>query len=196
VSFAFAPAYIALWAFVLFQGILILGLLIKLENLRQLIERGGTSLPIGSRAPEFLGVDQAGEPVGLEDVAGGIVLFLSPDCSACNALVDSIASASGNLPRTVVVCRGEEEACAGLSVRLRQSVQVIVDRSGQITSAYGTSSFPRAVVVDSKKTIRRYGHPRTSDDLKEALEESLAETEKDNISAGELSLNSAQGTEL
>jgi len=176
VNFGFYSTYVALWVLVIFQGFLIIALLQRLEKIRHLIERG-SSLPIGSSAPEFSGVDQFDRETGLGslDYRGGIILFLSPECPACMALADSLGPLAGELPPTIAVCQGEREACAALSKHFGPSVQVLNDQSGETAGLYGASGFPRAVVVDGKRKIRGYSFPRTVDDLKRVFSESLVE---------------------
>jgi peroxiredoxin len=177
VNFSFSATYLALWLFVAFQGLLILALLLKLEKLRQLIERG-SSLPIGTNAPDFASVDQAGQQTSLATLRdGGILLFLSADCPSCKGLIHSIASLGSLSLRTIAVCLGEKESCADLSRHLGSSIPVIFDQSGKIATAYGASVFPRAVIVDDKKKVRGYGYPRNVDDLEAAFRDSFENCE-------------------
>ncbi len=178
--FGFPATYIALWAMVIFQGLLILALLQRLEKLRELIERGSFAkdrLPIGSSAPEFFGTNQFGQQTGLGslDGRGGVILFLSPDCSLCNALVGSIGALVNELPPIVAVCRGVAEACTAFSGQLGNAVQFLSDPSGETAALYGASAFPTAVVIDGSRKIRGYGHPKAVDDLKRTFAESLAD---------------------
>jgi len=119
VNFGFFSTYIALWLLVAFQGLLIVALLTKLESLRRLVERGA-SIPIGSRAPEFAGLDQFDKQTGLQafDGRAGIILFVSPECSLCKGLLASIESPGHqSLPHTLMVCRGEKDACESVAAR-------------------------------------------------------------------------------
>jgi AhpC/TSA family len=173
VNFGFSSTYIALWIVVVFQGLLIVALLHKLEKVRLLIERG-TALPIGSDAPAFSGVDQAGRLIGLQDLAGGgVILFLSPDCPLCKGLVNSISTLGKKLPRLIAICRGEGKPCSDIAMLLES--QVILDEAGEIAASYGTTVFPRAVMLDSNKKIRGYSFPKTIDDLSKAFNESLGD---------------------
>lgn len=178
-----------------FQGLMIIALLLKLEAVRQLVERGA-SIPIGSPAPDFAGTDQFDEQTGLSkfDGRGGIVLFVAPDCSLCKNLLASIdSSAAKVLPHWIVVCRGDKYPCGGVAERLGRSVSLIIDQSGSVAAAYGAASFPRAVIVDGQKKVRGYSHPRTVDDLRRAFDESLSEPET-RMAAEDLSLTSSNPT--
>jgi AhpC/TSA family len=163
-----------------FQGLLILALLQRLEKLRELIERSSFAkdrLPIGSSAPEFFGTDRFGQQTGLRhlDGRGGLVLFLSPDCLLCSALVGSIGALLNELPPTIVVCRGVAEGCTAFSTQLGHAVQFLSDASGETAALYGASAFPTAVVIDGSRKIRGYSHPKGVADLKRTFAESLAE---------------------
>lgn len=121
IGLGFSVTYIALWVVMLLQGLLILALLQRLEKLRQLIERGGslgTRLPVGSSAPGFSGTDWFGKQTSLTDLDGraGVVLFLSPSCSVCKGLAESIGSFADDLPPIIAFCLGEREACALFSM--------------------------------------------------------------------------------
>lgn len=164
---------------VIVQGLLILAVLQRLEKLHQLIERGrlhGDRLALGTSAPEFSGVDQLGKPISVQDfeAVGSLVLFLSPDCSVCTTLVDSIAIAD-DLPRTVVVCRGETDRCTAFLTRLPTGVRLLSDPSGAAATRYGVSAFPTAVVVDGNRKIRGYGHPKNVGELKRAFADGLVD---------------------
>ena len=179
-SFGFSSTYIVLWAMVILQGLLILALLQRLEKLRDLIERGSFAkdrLPIGSIAPEFFGTNRFGQRTGLGslDDRGGVILFLSPDCSLCNALVGSIGALVNELPPTIAVCRGVSELCTAFSTQLGNAVQFLSDPSGETAALYGASAFPTAVVIDGSRRIRGYGHPKGVEDLRRTFAESLTE---------------------
>jgi len=194
-NLGFPATYVALWVLVVFDGLLILALLQRLEKLRQLIDHGGLAkgrLPVGTAAPEFSGVDQFGQQVGLGnlDGRGGVILFLSPDCIACKALVDSIGSLADELPLTIALCRGEKEACAAFSTGLGPAIQLLPDPSGETAALYGASAFPTSVAIDRNLKIRNYGHPKAIEDLKRTFADSLARDGRV-ITGPELSMTSS-----
>jgi hypothetical protein len=181
-NFGLFATHIALWIVVAFQGLMIVALLLKLEKLQQLVERGA-SAPIGSLAPEFTGRSQFDQETSLSmfDGRGGILLFLAPGCSLCERLLGSIdTSQDMGLPKMLVVCRGDKDRCAGVVKRLGRDVAMIVDHTGTIASTYGATVFPRAVIVDGHKKIRGYSYPRTADDLRRAFQDDLSESDTTN----------------
>lgn len=194
-TFGFSATYIALWAMVIFQGLLILALLQQLEKLRELLERGSFAkdrLPVGSSAPEFFGTDQFGQQCGVKHLDGraGVILFVSPDCSLCNALVGAIGALVNELPPTIAVCRGGSEACKGFSTQLGPTVLFLCDPSGETAALYGASAFPTVVVIDASRKIRGYGHPKALEDLKRTFAESLTER-GEVLTVSELSVTSS-----
>lgn len=179
--FSFTASYIAIWILVLFQGLLVLALLRQLTELRRLIEAGGLQaddrLPVGSPAPEFSGVDlRSGEQVRMDSLSwfGGVMLFLSPDCGVCKGLAEGLRQpATDGLPRIVVFCQGEEQACSRFVKRLDPEVHLLVKGAKKTAALYHVSGFPTAIAVDRKQRIVGYGHPENVGDLKDFWARSL-----------------------
>jgi hypothetical protein len=189
VSFSFYASYIALWALVVFQGLVALALLQQLTKLRQFLALGGFSedqLPEGSQAPEFANVDKrSSRESGVKSLEGrgGVVLFLSSECLVCRGLVDELGrSAADDLPVTIAFCHGKERGCARFARRLGTRVRLVLDGAEKTASHYHISNFPTAVVVDDKGKIRLYGHPQAIGEIKDLWSRSLA---KDSPRQGE-----------
>jgi hypothetical protein len=180
-SFGFSASYIAIWAIVLFQALLIVALLRQLAELRRLLEMGGLQgedhLPAGSAAPRFAGLDtRTGQQVGIRSLSGsgGAVLFLSPDCSVCENRVASMRQpAMIGLPPIVIFCQGGKQHCADFLKGLGSGVHLLQEGAEETAGRYGVSGFPTAVVIDANQKIRRYGHPKNVDDLRRLLARSL-----------------------
>ena len=180
-SFSFFASYIAIWILVLFQGFLILALLRQLTELRRLLEMGGLHvedrLPQGSPAPEFEGFDaRSGQPVGTRILSGrgGILLFLSPDCTVCRGLVASLRQpAIDALPPIIALCQGAEQSCGRLVKRLGPEVNLLIKGTHEIAARYRVTGSPTAVVVDDERKIRGYGNPQNIEDLGRLLSRSL-----------------------
>ena len=180
--FSFSATYVALWIVVIVEALLVLAILQQLAQFRRLIEQGSSigsnGLPIGSRAPEFSGGDsQSGSGVQDLDGRGGLILFLSSDCSVCNALVDSISrlGKDNHLPYTFALCVHDREACSELLYRMGSKVQPITLGAEETAARYGVSGFPTAIAVDERRRIRGYGHPNDGESLKRFFTRSLAE---------------------
>jgi hypothetical protein len=179
--FGFFASYIAIWILVLFQGLLVLALLRQLAELRRLVEQGGLQgedrLPTGSPAPEFAGFDvRSGQQVGSHSLRGlgGVILFLSSECTVCKDLAASLRQPAMNgLPPIIAFCQGGEEACARFVKRLGLEVYLLLKGAEEIAARYHVSGFPTAVVVDGKGKIRAYGHPENVEDLRRLVARSL-----------------------
>ncbi len=183
-NFSFSASYVALWALAVFQGLVVLAVLRQLAELHRFMERGALPgedwLPVGSRAPEFTGQHiHSGDFVSsrLFDGQGAVILFLSPGCTACKALVESVQSSAGNESPfiTAAICNGESRPCEGFRARLGVHIPLLLDPANEIGARYGISGFPTAVVVDKEQKIRAYGHPQSAKDLKWLFERNLDE---------------------
>lgn len=182
-TLSFSASYIAMWVMVLFQGLLILALLRQLSELRELAGKGGLDadnrLPTGSVAPAFIGLDLfTGRQAGGETLtgSGGIVLFLSPDCGLCESLTISLRTSTLiGMPRIITLCQGGEQACKDVAKLLGSDGRFVVNGVEEIAARYGVSRTPTAVVVDSARRIRAYGHPRNAEELKQLFARSVGE---------------------
>jgi hypothetical protein len=83
-NFGFSASYVALWALVGFQGLLVLVVLRQLAELRQLVDQGTLPtedwLPVGSQAPEFAG----------QDIHSGDFVSRSPSENSSQVLLNSL----------------------------------------------------------------------------------------------------------
>jgi hypothetical protein len=107
----------------------------------------GEPLPTGSIAPELAGIDpRSGEKVSSRSMErGGVLLFLSPGCSQCNALVDSFEHAVAiELPPIICVCRGEQHTCQEFLAQVGSEAHLLIDALGEMAALYRVSAFPTA----------------------------------------------------
>jgi hypothetical protein len=194
VTVSFSATYIALWFVVIFEGLLILSLLQQLTKLRRLAEQGGSSeqnrLALGSKAPPFAGIDlHSGEQIGIAhlDRRGGLVIFLSPDCSVCKSLVGSVAL-SNELPQTIAFCQGSQQACTALLTRVGVRIRSSFTGAEEAITSYRVSGFPTAVVVDGERRIRAYGYPKDAEDLKALFARGLSDRSHEAVPEEESSM--------
>ena len=185
----FYVSYIAVWVLVLFQGLLSLALLRRLEELRDLIKQAwgeGSEedfeeddfLPTGGIAPEFSGFDaRSGNPVGIQNLnGGGALLFLSPECRLCRGLAESLGQYPLNgLPPIMAVCRGGDEAAMIFGKRLSEDIYLMSEGAEETAKLYHVSTYPASVVIGPARTIRGYGHPHDMENLRDLLDRSLNE---------------------
>jgi hypothetical protein len=168
----FTVSYVGLWILVAFQGLLVVAVLTQLAELRRLAAKGALPeedrLRLGSPAPAFSGLDlRSRRTITGErfDGRGGVLLFVSPDCSTCHGLADAVRQADPSwLELLVVVCQGGEAACTRFLERFGPGVRVLIE-AGQTADLYRVSSVPTAVAVDGRGMVRAEGHPSSLEDL-------------------------------
>jgi hypothetical protein len=187
----FFVSYIAVWVLVLFQGLLALALLRRLEELRDMMKQAWGDmaeedfqeddfLPTGSRAPEFAGLDaRSGQPVGIHNLdRGGVLLFLSSECRLCRGLAKSLGQYPLNgLPTIIAVCQGGDEAAMIFGKRLGEDISLMSEGAEETARLYRVSSYPTSVVIGPTRIVRGYGHPTDVESLRSLLDRSLNEDE-------------------
>ena len=193
--------YSALWFVVIFQAILLLAVLREIAIVRQAIAHGGSliknKLPIGSFAPEFLGQTSAtSQRVSVESFKGrgGVILFLSPDCSICTDLAKSITQLPFEpLPQIIAFSRGDREHSSHLVVDLAsKNIPLIFVGAEETFALYRVIGSPTAVIVDDELRIRRYGHPRDGNELEALFSKPLSTDGEANGYSSESLLESEQ----
>jgi hypothetical protein len=176
-SFSFLSTYVALWGLVLFQTLIIVGLLRELQEIRRLAEDGRLPqrLPLGARGPRLRGSDlRTGTTFDTALLSGRerLVLFLSPGCRVCWRLADGTRKLppEPSLSR-IAVCRGSAEECAGFADTLAGDVPVLLDPNGALSAGYGVRSTPVAFVLDHEGRVRSSGSPRHAGELAELIQQ-------------------------
>ena len=170
-SIPLVPAFVLLWVVVLFEGLVILGLLRTLRELQVAVESGRIPqrLPVGAQAPRFAGTDvRTGAEVDSSRLIGRelVILFLSDGCLFCRRLADGtrqVPAEPGQI--RIAVCQGgarEADAFAGL---LASDIAVLADPDGTVLSSFSISGTPAAVVVDETGRVSGSGGPRHSGEL-------------------------------
>ena len=173
---SFYISYAALWALVVFQSLVLLGVV------RTIYGANARPVPpaspmtngqlVGQPIPKFTALDVFGAPVDESSLAGrlGALLFVSPDCSTCIASLDEVEAlkvkTNGNV---VVVCRAEQGECRELSKAYGLEVPVIVDEDRRVSELFGVQVTPTAVLVGRSGRIQTYGHPMNADEFAELV---------------------------
>lgn len=191
-SFTFTATYVALWALVLFQTLVIIGLLRELAEIRRLAEDGRLPqrLPLGARGPHLSGTDpRTGAAVDTALFAGRelVLLFVSPGCQFCWRLADATrklpALAADAALSRIAVCRGSAEECAGLVAAFAPDVPALLDASGSMSQRYGVRSTPVVFVLDRDGRVRGSGSPRHGGELAELVARARASVVPDAATA-------------
>jgi hypothetical protein len=174
-SIAFLPGYVALWAFVLFQGLVIAGLVRSLAEVTSVVATGRfpQRRPIGSRAPVLSGVDlRTGSTFDSSTVGDRelVILFLSAACRVCRRLADGTRALPTEPHQArVAVCRGSTSEVAPFVDALPADIPVLVDPSGSLSASFGVQLTPVAFVVDAEGRIRGSGSPQNAAELAELI---------------------------
>ncbi|OLB73943.1 MAG: hypothetical protein AUI14_24950 [Actinobacteria bacterium 13_2_20CM_2_71_6] len=170
-SFAFLPSYLVLWAVVLLQALIIVGLVRSLGEIREVAEMGRYPhrLPLGARAPRLRGTDlRTGAGVDSSDLAGQelVVLFLTSGCSYCRRLADSTRRLPAEPSQSrIAVCQATAEEAAAFVQALAPDIPVLVDPSAALHRSYGVRSAPVVFVVDAEGRVRGSGSARHAGEL-------------------------------
>jgi peroxiredoxin len=170
-SLPLLPAFIVLWAIVLFQGLVILGLLRTVRALQVAIESGRIPqrLPVGAHSPRFTGTDlRAGAGVDSSELTGRelVVLFLSDGCTSCRRLADGTRQVPVEPGQArIAICQGGAREARTFMDLLASDVAVLADPDGAVFASFGISSTPSAVVVGETGVVLGSGGPQHSGEL-------------------------------
>lgn len=173
------PLYLvvgALGIIVVIDTVVLLGLVRMTTRMQHLLSVL-TPVGAGQDAPEWNGVDLDGESVAGRQYSGQlrVLLFVSPDCSACSTTLNELKllnyRSRGNV---VAICQGDAAQCRPLLDPYLAVLRVILDETGQISAQFDVKRFPTAVMIDGEDKIRSYGHPER-DDVDAAMNEQCSE---------------------
>ena len=165
------PAFLVLWAIVLFQGLVILGLVRTLHDLQSATEGGRLPrrLPVGAQSPRLAGTDvRTGAEIDSFELIGRelVVLFLSSGCPYCRRLADGTRQVPVEPGQTrVAVCQGGAHEASAFADLLASDIAVLSDPDGALFSSFVITSAPTAIVVDQLGRVSATGGPRHSGEL-------------------------------
>lgn len=169
-------SYIALWAVVVLDSLLLLGIVRIVSQLQRSRAESGTRWgdrpEPGELAPAFRTVDLDGNPVSSDDFAGRLraLLFVSATCESCAPSLDELKALNHKAGHHVtVVCRGTAEECRALVERHGIWPATVVDEGYEISTLFGISKVPSAVLINSQDRIQSYGEPMRRDHMEAML---------------------------
>ncbi|HEX8083309.1 MAG TPA: TlpA disulfide reductase family protein [Solirubrobacteraceae bacterium] len=172
-SVVFVMSLAALWALVLFQTFVSLGLV---RIVRAAADEGGLAAEESrlqdQPAPAFTAEDLHGRPISNEDLAGrpAALLFVSPDCSTCGVTLAELEALRSKVDGAVVViCRSEREQCVQLAQTYGLEVPVIPDTGFALSRLFHIAGAPTAVLLRADGTIETFGRPMSPADLEETV---------------------------
>lgn len=164
----FYISYALVWALVLIEGLLIVGLI------RVVYDRRSDSSASESQpqrpAPNFSAFGIFGEQVESSNLAGHPygAIFVLPSCQSCHDAITQIEPVRRRVGKAVLAfCRGAQEDCEALSRESAPGVRFLVDEQGDIAKQFGVTRFPTTVIVDDRGMIRMQGTLIRQDELED-----------------------------
>ena len=169
----FVMSLAALWAIVLFQTFLSLGVVRTLyaASESEKLEGGDTGLA-GQPAPPFIAEALDGSRITNADLAGrhAALLFVSPDCTTCGVTLAELDALRTKVDGTVVVmCRSDRDRCAELATTYGLTVPIVVDADYEYSQLFAVAGAPTAVLIRPDGTIETYGRPMSPQDLQDTV---------------------------
>ena len=183
-SGVWAASTIAVWVFMIFVAILLIGTLrqIGLINLRLGPDQGSllitdVGLDRGSEAPDFEAMDAtSGEVVRFHDlpIVPRVLTFVSPSCMSCRAVLkglNEVADTRKHEYEFLVVCHGASEPCTGLADVTDLRARLLIDPSGNAAAAFQVTLTPFVYLLDDGGRVRMRGVANDWRGIESLLEE-------------------------
>jgi methylamine dehydrogenase accessory protein MauD len=166
---------IALWIGLLVLGIVCMALARQIGVLHQRIAPAGAltlrqPLKLGDPTPEMALTSLDGSTVQIGGVRGGrsqLLLFLSPDCTVCDALLPAVRSAQGaerNWLDIILASDGDLGKHTEF-VREKQLSKFPYVLSEHLGRSYGVAKLPYAVLIDEAGKLSSSGLVNTREHL-------------------------------
>jgi peroxiredoxin len=176
----FYLSYAALWILVVFQTLILLGVVRAVYRTSSDVDsespHGAHEHLAGHPAPRFAAVDVLGK--GIDDtVLSGqqtVLLFVSPDCRTCAPTLHELEALKLKVSGSVlIVCRAGREECVRLAESYRLAAPPIADDDLKLSRLFGVRVTPTAVLIDADGRIQSYGHPMRGDELVALMAEEI-----------------------
>jgi peroxiredoxin len=179
-TLVFYLSYAALWALVIFQSLVLLGVVRNVYRLQQDRPTTASSATMRDRPmPEFTAVDLSGEAVVSGAFAGRLtgLLFVGSDCETCALTLHDLDALHAKADRNmIVICQGPRNQCAQLAEVYGITAPVVADEDRQISDLFEITRVPTAVIVDENGQIASFGHPLGGEQLEELIATARGET--------------------
>ncbi len=111
-------------------------------------------VPVGSPVPPLRRPDLNGTVVDLAEQGGAptLLLFWSPGCSHCHALLPEVRALETTTyrPEIIVISRGP----IGLNQALGLTSPIVLDDDRTISRMFGVAGTPSAAIIDERGTLR------------------------------------------
>lgn len=167
-------AVVVLWVAVVLLGIIVLGLLRRVDDVLAAVEARlqppaapSNGLPVGARLPAFEAVTESGQVVscGQFGVGAGVYVLVSTGCGACDALVGELVGQSDPLGGIRLVVVGEDTAQQRQSLAGVDATRMY-QRGREVTDAFACTGVPYACAVDGQGVIVAAGAPNRVSQLR------------------------------
>lgn len=196
---------ILLWVGLLVLGVVCIALARQIGVLHQRIAPAGAltlkqPLKVGDPAPQMTVTALDGSPVQIGGVRGGrsqLLLFVSPDCAVCEALLPAVRSAQGaerGWLDIVLASDGEPEAHAAY-VREKNLGKFPYVLSEPLGRSYAVAKLPYGVLIDEAGRLSATGLVNTREHLESlfvakergvaSIQQYLGQRDSRRISSGE-----------
>ena len=173
-SFVIA-SQVALWAAILVLGVVCIALARQIGVLHQRIAPAGAlalrqPLKLGDATPEMTLTGLDGAAVKIGGVRGGrsqLLLFISPECTVCEALLPALRSAHGaeRAWLDIVLASDGEPAKHAEFVRSKGLTKFPYVLSEPLGRSYGVAKLPYAVLIDEAGRLSATGLVNTREHL-------------------------------
>lgn len=186
-------AFVALAAFVVLIGLLVLGLFRRitplLEESQELIASASRrltigGLPPGATVPAFTAEEVDGGVFTQDDLRGelSVVLFLDEDCAACDGVVADLRSGyAPDIAARLVVVSSAREAAERLA--RSSNVVVVVDDERSVARAFESVVSPQAFVVNADGMVQTSAMPNTWEELRQLVDSTKGGGRRSNVTA-------------
>lgn len=176
-SAAFYLSYVALWALVIFESLVLVGLVKSVQSARIVTEEPGDNQDAGLTGkpmPAFAAEDVFGASVDSKALVGQstALLFVSPDCPSCAVTLQELEALMSRMDgHVVVICRAKHHRCASLAHHYNLAVPVISDDDRRLSDLFRIMAPPTAVLITADGQVDRYGQPMSGEDLRRLIAE-------------------------
>jgi methylamine dehydrogenase accessory protein MauD len=160
-------SYIALWAFVILEAVVILALMRQVGLLHLRLgatgaRLGNTGPELGERAPEITGYDvNSGRSVKLSHSIGKstMLVFISPGCSSCDDLMPGVVALDHHEKDTnfIVVSDLADDRANREFIKRDHLNGIQFIANPKIVDDYHIGGSPYAVLVDAQGIVRSKG---------------------------------------
>lgn len=142
--------------------VLVMGVIKRLRDMAQPSTGEGPRVTLrpGERPDPFTAEAVDGTVIDAGGLAGSLVGFLSPDCSACQERLPQFVAYAEALgrDRTVAVLIGAPEELTDLAARVRPVARVVIEPSyGPVATAFSTTGYPALALLDRDGVVSHSG---------------------------------------